>query len=294
MTDDTCSVAICDRPVSESEFVCPACISDLRQVLAEVPWLVDELNLVISRQTKFTTGGIAVRSSEIPLPVDLHAADILADLAGKLSTWTRLLLEENPGWRAPTDDPKRTSAWLLARLSTIAAHAAGGDLVEELCAASAAGRWRVDRPADKWYAGVCSAEIAQDGQNGGQERVSDSSGTDGPPRCSQDLYAAVSEGIITCRRCGTQHDVAKRREILLEAAEDVLATATEAARAITVWSDYERGESRLVKRIGMWVERKRLTPRGERKERGRMRPTYRIGDILDLIAPEDSQSERGA
>lgn len=271
----TCTVTGCNRP-ADGGTVCRACIADLTTHLNDLDWLLDELNLVTTRQTQYAnpyettpaTGG------ETPLPVNLTAADITADLVIALQTWVKRLLSEHPGWTPPSSHVKAYARWLATRTDVVRNHHHGHRLVEAIDQAAHKARYTIDRPADRWYAGVCSATT--DGADG---------------ECPEDLYAKTTDGTITCRRCGTHHDIARRREVLLESARNVLATATEAARAIVVWSDYERGEHRLTDRIYKWNERRRIEPRGTVVERGIERPLYRLGDILDLLEADATRRQ---
>ncbi len=118
-------------------------------------------------------------------------------------------------------------------------------------------------------------------------------------RCSEDLYAAVGDTTVTCRVCGTGYDLALRRAWLLDEAEERWETAAVIARAVTVWSDYARGENRLVERITRWAtygtsDRPLLQVRGHRLERGRDRPLYRVGDVRELVRYEDARHARSA
>lgn len=255
-----CQVADCMRP-SDDWVVCRSCAKDAEKVLTETPWLLASLDTAISRQVRMTSGG-GPTTAETPVLFNVRASEVKAELMNDLTTTARIIADVN-GWEGPAS-LRVVPAWLLYRLSAIRLHPLGGQFVDAMRMHHAAGIWAIDRPAEKWFAGVCSMETPTG-------------------ICPRDLYASTSTGDIECPSCGYRHDVDARREVLLKYAEDVLATATEAARAITVWSDYERGENRLVKRIGMWEERGRIERRGIIPMGGKDRPLYRIGDILDLL-----------
>jgi hypothetical protein len=130
----------------------------------------------------------------------------------------------------------------------------------------------VNRPPDRWYAGICSA-------------------ADQHGMCSAELYATYGQGQMTCPACDTQHDVGARREYLLAEARDHLVTATEAAGALIAWTDYDRSERSLMARISKWQERGRVQARGSAEVLGRERPLYRLGDLQALLV-EDAQREQ--
>lgn len=260
-----CTVKHCYRP-SDGWFVCGTCGKEVEQLLAETVSVLDDLDVAITKQARFTSGG-GPRSNERPLPVNLKAADASARLVNSLTTTARMIAEDN-GWMMRRGDPRSVSTWLLHRISAIRLHVAGGEMVDELARLTAAAIRTMTPPPERWFAGICSMD--NDG------RI-----------CDADLYASAENGNITCQKCASIHDVGTRRAILLKSAEDVLATASEAARAIVVWSDYARGENKLVNRIGKWAERGRIERRGWLNVGGKDRPTYRVGDILDLLAVDE-------
>lgn len=266
-----CSSVACDRP-ADGGWLCRPCTADLDDHLGGAGWLLDQLNIVTAGLTQYANPyEMPGRPTDCGLPLNLTASDCTADLVIVLQTWTSRLQREHPGWRPPGHTVTAHAEWLRARVDHVRNHADGAQLADELARITDRATRLVDRPPERWYAGVCSAPT-DDGD------------------CAQDLYAATSAGLVPCPRCKTVHDIAKRRAVLLHAAEDVLATASEAARAIVVWSDYERGETRLVRRISAWADRRRIAVRGHRSERGRQRPVYRIGDILDLLAGDTHES----
>ena len=124
----------------------------------------------------------------------------------------------------------------------------------------------VDSPPARWYAGRC-AETDQHGT------------------CNTELYARDGAAWITCSGCGIRYPVTERREVLIAAARDVLVTATEAAAALSAWTDYDGSPSKLADLIRKWCDRDRLDCRGHtRDSRGRERRLYRLGDVQELLA----------
>ena len=54
-TDETiCTTRGCHRP-SDGWFVCATCGKELEKLLAETVWLLDDLDIAITRQARFTT-----------------------------------------------------------------------------------------------------------------------------------------------------------------------------------------------------------------------------------------------
>lgn len=128
----------------------------------------------------------------------------------------------------------------------------------------------VDRPPDLWFAGMCSADDGRDG------------------KCQQNLYAKAERGDVKCEACGVVWAVEARRAFMLAEAEGFLMTPVEAARAITTLGQYEGTSSQLTGRIYKWAQRGRILASGHVEIDARMRPLYRLGAILDLLA-EDLQ-----
>jgi hypothetical protein len=106
----------------------------------------------------------------------------------------------------------------------------------------------------------------------------------------------VDSGTITCPACGTEHDVASRRDFLLAEAKDYQVTATEAAQALLAWTDYDGTETKLVDRIRKWRDRGHLEVRDVTSLSGRDRHLYRLGDIQVLLIgdAQDAQTSDSA
>jgi hypothetical protein len=158
---------------------------------------------------------------------------------------------------APPDDVASLAGWLLDHMDQIRVHEAADDFFRDVTWWADDRRLvMVDRPAESWYAGRCD--------------------------CETELYAKPGSSRIFCKGCGQAWDVQARRQWLIEAAKDYLLTATEAADALGAWGMGVKPE-----RIRKWAERKRLLKRGVTVGlNGRDLPTYRLGDVIDLLARE--------
>src|SRR5690606_35487128 len=104
--------------------------------------------------------------------------------------------------------------WLHTSINTLLTRHDIGDIANTLNRHTAKCWYLTDRPPDRIFAGICSARHR---------------GTE----CDTWLYASPGKPVVTCGTCGTHHDVSERREVLRQAAEDVLATAAEISRAVT-------------------------------------------------------------
>lgn len=192
--------AICTKPVKDAE-VCSGCLDGVVEKLRLVPWLEQQLDIVISRQEsrEKADGG---RSAGSPMPVNLDASDCRMALRHILVSWTLLASEERGidklGYRtalgyAPADCPvdtlKAISAWLIGHAEWFRHHGAAVEFVDEVMSAILEA---------EWYAEAASARVAR------SVKV-------GPCRiegCEGDLWAVAPNGYtgqatVKCRTCGT-------------------------------------------------------------------------------------------
>lgn len=249
----------CGRPTGGSA-LCHGdkdrCEERLVQQIAELPAQAAELDITATRQSVITNGNGGSRSAEHPIPWDRRAARAKAALRGHAWRWVMLLWDKSEP--LPTGGLATMGRWLHARINRILDHPAVGDLANDIRRATSRAWAAVDRPADKIFAGICSEPT-----------------DDGP--CIEWLYATPGRPMLTCRACGTHHDVKKRRETLRSHVEDVLATAAEVSRAVVIVGEHVR-----LDQITRWRETGRLQVRGHVTDGGKDRPIYRIGDVLDL------------
>lgn len=257
MSEQACA-AMCGQPTTGA-MLCDHCEKTLTQHLAELPALAEHLRITITRQAILTNRN-GSRSAETSIPWHDKAANARTALLNDLWRWTLALRE--PAEPLPRGGIDHLGRWLYTRINLILTWNQAGELAITLerhtnrC-------WHImDRPADRIFAGICSHPT---------------------PRglCETWLYAQPGKPTVTCPTCGTHHDVAQRRETLRQAAEDVLATAAEIARAVTWLGDHIRAD-----RIRQWAARGRLTKRAD--DDGH--PLYRIGDVLDLLAQVEEKA----
>lgn len=268
MSERPCAVESCGRPVGDA-YVCQACALDLERALGDVRWLLDQLDIVLTKQTASAGGvGWTTGSKDAPLPYNVEASEARWVLVNTVTTWARVVEEEHPNTTAaPTiGGVGLLAAWLSSYAGWLRTHSAAGEVVEEVLSAVASAQRIVDVKPDRWYAGPCE-------------------GADGQV-CGHDLYAKPNAARVTCPACGTTYDAVERREWLLEAARDHLGTAREVVGLFrgAVTSDQLKG----------WVRRGKVSPHGSAVHRGRSVATYRIGDVMDVCAAErfDEREQR--
>jgi len=250
-----CPVATCHRDMPGTATICGACSAELGRALQSVAWLAEQLDVTLSRQTSKTGGG---RSAETPLPFDPRASEAAYVLRSTLAAWTRVLAEQT-GDPRPEDSCESMAAWLSERLSWLVRHPEATEAHGEILAAVRDAQRTVDRPAERAFAGWCD--------------------------CGAALYARPGAPLVKCRHCDADpYQVATLREQMLQQAEDVLATATEIARAAT-----RLGHPVTPAAIRGYAHRGRIIPHGED---GHGRPMYRVGDILELLAQQAQRDGR--
>lgn len=273
MSTTFCGAPNCSNPI-ESATLCTDCTQELTHHLEQAAWILDELRNSHTRQQRFSKAIGARSNTETPIPFNPRAAEALAAYVALLARW-QARLADHYGIPVRYPNPLAAATWIWTSVTTrgIATFIDAGRMLAELTNQHDDIEKVINKAPERWFAGKCSAPYL-DGQD-----------------CPQDLYADNKSGTITCPLCKTQHDIATRRDALFEAAEDVLATATEAARAIVVWTDYLRGENKLVRRIGMWATRGRIEQRGTIRQDGKDRPLYRVGDIQALLADDETKAK---
>jgi hypothetical protein len=300
----------CGKPTSGAA-ICEKCDTTMGYAVANIAAYYEDLGTVATKRARYGTQGATKGSigKAQPLPVDLrfvsgppiaaHRGASIApgtqlrwDTWNTVVAWCRTLMEEQPELHGPTcrtclhvschvtkrrrwphNTLRSMCLYLDRQHSWIAGQDWAPDMLDEMLDLERRLKRMIDRPADRWYAGKCS--------------VPDEDGAD----CPTELYALEDRGWIDCPTCGIRHDVAERRDVLLDEAKDYLVTATEAAGALLAWTDYDGTEDKLVDRIRKWRDRGRLDVADVTSLHGRDRHLYRLGDIQALMIEAAQQRQ---
>jgi len=247
----------CDRPVGDG-YTCQGCADKLSRALGDVPALWDELDVVLTRQSRYSDP--EGRGGSKALPFNPTASEVGWVLRNTLSTWCKLIAEER-GRELPTEDhPAVVAKWLLWHKDWLRHHRAGADCVEEILSVVREVRKAVDRPAPRVYAGPCA-------------------------ECNGDMYAKPDAAMVTCRPCGLEYSVSEMQAWMWRETRERLVTAKE---AVVLFGRF--GFVVPQKTIEKWRLRKRLTEHGEDRD-GRM--LYRFEDVWKL-AIGDTPSEQAS
>lgn len=236
-------------------------------------------------EVKDAEGRIIGYDSKVPDGTMLQEA-----VKNTIGTWGRIVLEERPilagpahpaclhiscsthrRSRPPRDDVASVCRYLLGQADWIRTQHWAPEMLDELTYTAEQLRRMVDRPADRWYAGLCS-------------------------ECFTALYAKVGAPEVVCKECNHTTLVKDRRTTMLREAADKLVPAAVIARAVS-WL----GEDPLTSaKVRLWGHRKQLKvreyiiPVGEVGPVCNLRPLYRLGDACDLMALGDGRRRRTA
>lgn len=318
MTRALCSS--CSKPVTDSAYLCAgerSCTERLARALGDVaavtfaaersvwreelpdrcvmafgrptmPWerrsgvagdLANELATTLARQSRSGESGNA-GSGDRPVLWDDRASRAGERLRNALATWTRLVLEERGEQAAggyPVDTPRHVARWLLVQLEWLRHHRDAASCLADVDGAVSLLRRAVDRPPDLWFAGPC------DGNGLVSELAEHVAGHD-TTGCAERLYAKPNAPTVDCRACQLTYDVPKRRDWLLEAAQDMLAHAELIGRAAPAL-----GLQVTPSMIRGYAHRGRLEERGTDLAG---RPLYRVGDVIDVAQDVLAEADR--
>ncbi len=259
MTTNVCLIPACDNP-ADDRFMCGACAHTTQRNLSDLSaWIIDDLLTELTKQTKVAQRFDSRTSSNPSLPFNEAASDANTKLV-------RLLMNlADHVQQAILPDPKALAKHLSTVTHQVALHDQATVTAGELNDHVHQIKKLIDLPPTTWYAGKCSQLV-------------------GDVECPTELYATFSTGYITCPKCKTVHDIQQRRDYLIDTAKNLNVTASEAAKAIQLWTDIEvESTQKLVNRIVQWSRRGRLMERGHILENNQSRPLYKLEDVLNLM-----------
>lgn len=285
----------CGKPTRDDAYVCDDCAHELAKALGDVPAVVEELEVTITRAKgvdyRRVGGGKGARTSprtdkriegdrspESPKMDAPHlgaqiqddvgnmtAAEARSHLRGVLVAWVKFCADErvrssSPHLGLPEDNLTDISRWLMWRVDGLTLHDIGPEAVDEIVSAVAHCHRLTDRPADRQYLGAC--EECGDGR----------------------LYARPGGALARCNDCGDQTDAEELRTRLLHELDDRLCTAAEIAHLSTYLGlRDDRGTVR--KRINQWHARERIRKEAAISDE----PVFRFGIVWRLLVADDQR-----
>lgn len=296
-TTQQCGIDTCGRDIPDTAYTCTDCGDRLHRLLLLLPdrysdratvltyphlphnpdtnpyretgdtpvqrGLAADLDDAITRPTVIrpdqADAPFAQTAATTPLPYGYTPSETKWELLDTLTRWADDIAKRRGLFR-PLNTLQALGPWLAAQVAWLRQQPDGPDAIDEMTAALRHALHVIDRPADRKYAGPCTATTINP----------DGLATD----CDGELYARPNATTIPCPSCGAEYDVNDRRAWLLEQAQDMLLPATELARAVDGLGVAITGAM-----IRGWVHRGRLLAHRD----GWGRPVYRVGDVLELV-----------
>lgn len=244
---------LCSRPQVDTAYACSACSARTADALHAAAELWPDLQDVVAGRTRYgdptpRAGRPAPAQPIRPglgnpaddhqrgdpdgLVVDLRAARVRDDMRNDATGWARIVQDER-GLTPPVDTPALLR-WLAGQVEWFRHQPFGADALDGLAWMARRISPAVDRPPRRVDAGECGMA------------------TLGGP-CRQRLTAPPGAAIVHCPACRATHRADERREVLLEAARGLRATATECAQWLTIL-----GWPTPAATVRKWAERDRI------------------------------------
>jgi hypothetical protein len=297
-----CAVARCVNQIPHdfpTQRLCWHCQDDLEYTLRsltarkrdargrEMPSLLEEVRSTALGQGRRGTVNVGVisQSDDIKLPLgDQRAVDALRTLHNELSTWIRVLYEENMPDRTPVclaiakpdgmarvlvrgfrdlpdceDSIESMAAWLARRMSWLADHEAADELYDSITSAIDRCWSAIDSRPARAFAGKCAKED-----------------------CLGEVYGKPGGTVAYCVVCRSPYDGLARRNLLFRAAEKLVLTPAEISRTMPMLL----GRVLSPETIRTWRNNSELEPAGW-TDRGH--PKFLVGDVLALALTKASR-----
>lgn len=250
----TCPSCGCSQP---SGLLCHDDTAAVETMLAAVPQLIDQLEIAISKQAKVTLQGGSGRRPEGEDEDDGNGTGLAHTRSpvnwGVVAVRDALLVELAL-WGDDIDAIRR--------------HPQAAEIVTGIGRATKDAYQAIDRMRDRQYLGRCLNKI-------GGER-----------ECQEELWVKPGAKEIRCRSCEFEHNVAVRREDMMDLAEDIICTPREASRYIGAIGRMEVGHQR----IRNYLDRKRIPVRPSPDGVQRLR----LGDLLNVLREDAARHEQQA
>lgn len=255
---DLGTLCACGQPTRGGAYGCDDCAGELQRFYGDVPWLVEQLDISVTRQRGKRTGA---GGGEV-LPWLDRAAIAQRRIAGLLDTTVRLcqaahVRNQSPYQGPPTRGPVAASKWLLWRVDGLPHVRVFPDLLRASVHTERNVLHVIDCEPDLLYLGQC--------------------GNDG---CDGAVFAFNGEDTGKCRACRATYDVDRRRAALFADLDDKLCTAAELAH-LTTYLDLGVDRAKVRKLINQWHTRGVLEAKGHDAAGA---PTFRYADAIGRLA----------
>lgn len=257
------SMCSCGAALTDT-FLCPRCAERYARQLGDLPALVDEAIVTLTRQDRITrrNGG---RSAERPLAFSWDASVAIETVTLTLTPWIAEIEPDSTIGIAPVAQV----GFLLRHRAWVMMNPLGPQLVEEADYLHGMLRRTVDLPTQRWFAGFCSH--------------TDSDSQD-ENACAEPLYGRFGASQVRCSACGAVYTATERREWLIREAENSLLPLRIIWAALGTLAG-NRPPWNVVRR---WPER-RLHARGLSLDGEEL---FNVGEVLDLVHTYPARTRR--
>ena len=257
----------CESTVRDDRTLCPVCTAFLHTLLSQVPGILEELDVALTRQARLRPVKGAAVLDAVELPYNLSAAEAARNIRTMLLPWVRVV---HVGTGAPYQ-PKTSTAALARGLwnwrAWLSRHHEAGRLLTELTGVVEDVRRIIDTRVEKVFVGSCRSIFNSEGER--------------QHACPEHMYAPARNVEFTCGKCGTVHHVKTRQQQAIAASENRVLPPQTIARALT-----RNGEALSVERLYNWVKRGLLKPAAI--DPTSKRKLYRVGDVRDVMIATDA------
>lgn len=263
----------CGTTTRDDATLCDKHAGELTQALAEIPFLVQELEITMAR----AKSNSAPSGTSGGLHYDQKAGDALRVLRSCLVGWVRFCDEEHvrhqsPVDGLPADNLPAISRWLMWRVDGLTFHELGGDAWEEITDVCAEARRVAFRKAlPRVYLGACTRIIDE-------------------VECGHAVYAAKDAETGKCvgTDCRMEYPVGDSQQRLEAALDSRLCTAAEIAK-LSTYLGLSAGRERVRKQINAWHKHKRIVSHAT-TEGGD--PMFLYGEVRVMLAAAFQDQER--
>lgn len=244
-----CQAPHCNRPTQL--YLCDTCTDQLTHMLAELPWLIEELDTRIQRLDRISVGTIGRNRRPDELnAIDFDAAETARKTRKLLQHWVETIAHTHTGRTPPgltTVATTDLAAWLTVNINAIARHKQAGQLYHDIHRLAGTGErggtlvTAINR-VEKHFAGPCPTIRGYDN-------------TGRPIECGTVLYADTDQRTVECPTCAHTIDV-ERNRVKAAVDRDLLPEP----KLLEVLANLGENVSRV--KLYEWIRAGRLKPRG--------------------------------
>jgi hypothetical protein len=246
----------CSRPAPDAT-ICPSCTGQAAAHLRQVPWLVEQLTVTLTRQARMGDRN-GPRGRESPVVFNEGASQDLEILRELTSRWSGLVAAHR-GISVDAAGTVELARWLLRWNGAAAQHPDAADYLTELDHAIRGAQRTIDRAPELRYVGPCED-------------------------CAQDLYVLAERppATVVCPtdECEAAYPMEERRAWLLEQTYDRLLTANEMSRAIAALVP---GQHLTPNLISQWAKRDKITRYLPHPRDPHRRVRFRVEDVINQL-----------